>query len=261
VPSNRETAFDVGADAYDRFMGRYSRRLAPLFADFALVESLWRVLDVGAGAGALAAELVSRVGAAKVAAAEPSEQFVAVLNRSVSGIDVRRAPAEDLPWEDASFDAVLAQLVIGFVGDAAAATAEMARVVRPEGVVALCMWDEDGLDLTPPLRAAREVAVPPDAPPPPQLPFRSENALGQLLEEGRLRDVETGTLEVTSEYASFDEFWNAALGMSGPDTEWTRGLDRERLAAGREAAYHALGSPAGAFALRARAVAARATRR
>jgi SAM-dependent methyltransferase len=256
----RSMIFHVDDDAYDRFMGRYSKQLAPLFADFAGVGSGARVLDVGAGPGALAATLATRVGADHVAAAEPSPEFVAALGRRLPGIDAREAPAEELPWEDESFDAVLGQLVISFVADATAATAEMRRVARPGGVVALCMWTEEGLELAAPMRAAREAAAPPDAPPPPQLPFRSEDALGQLLSRAGLRDVETAMLEVQSEYASFDEFWDVARGMTGPDTAWMGGLDEEQLAPGRDAAHRFLGSPEGAFVLRARAACARAVR-
>lgn len=250
--------FHVSDSAYDRFMGRYSTQLAPLFADFAGVRSAQRVLDVGAGAGALTAELVARVGAEHVAAAEPSPEFMAVLGSRLPGIDAREVPAEELPWAAASFDTVLAQLVLSFVTDAAVATTEMCRVARPGGVVALCMWEEGGLELAPPLHAARKAVVGEDAPPLRALPYRSERALSDLLANAGLQQVETATLEVKSEYASFDEFWEVSRAMIGPDTAWMQGLDEERLAIGRAAAERALGSPAGAFTLAARAAAARA---
>ena len=89
--------FVVEADAYDRFMGRYSAPLAPAFAEFARIEPGVRVLDVGCGPGALTAELVSRVGADSVAAVDPSPPFVAAARERHPGVDVREAPAEDLP--------------------------------------------------------------------------------------------------------------------------------------------------------------------
>ena len=253
--------FHVDDDAYDGFMGRYSVRLAPLFADFAGVGRSQRVLDVGAGTGALAAELVARLGAAAVGAAEPSAEFSAGLRRRFADeVEVRQAPAEDMPWNDGSFDAALAQLVVSFVADPPAAAAEMARLVRPGGVVAVCMWHEDGLELAPPLKAARLAATPPDAPPPRQLPLRTEEELAGLLAGARLREVETAMLEVASDYASFDEFWEGSRAMVGPDTAWMREVGEDALATGRAAAYDALGSPRGAFTLRGRAAAARATR-
>ena len=88
--------FDVSDTAYDNFMGRYSFRLAPLFADFAGVQPGQRALDVGAGTGALSTELTRR--GAEVAAADPSPPFVAALERRLPDAEVRAAPAEDLPW-------------------------------------------------------------------------------------------------------------------------------------------------------------------
>src|SRR5919108_6564072 len=104
--------------AYDNFMGRFSQRLAPVFADFAGVEANQHVLDVGAGTGALTAELVRR--GTEVAAAEPSSAFVEALRGRFPGLDVREAGAERLPWPDESFDVALAQLVVSFMSDAPA---------------------------------------------------------------------------------------------------------------------------------------------
>jgi len=134
--------FRVGGDAYDDYMGRYSTRLAPLFADFAGVEPGSRVLDVGAGTGALTAELVAR--GASVAAAEPSPEFAAVLRERFPDLDVYDVPAEELPFVSDEFDVALAQLVVGFVTDGPAAAAEMARVARR---VAVCMWGVEEVDM------------------------------------------------------------------------------------------------------------------
>ncbi|MDE3025942.1 MAG: class I SAM-dependent methyltransferase, partial [Acidobacteriota bacterium] len=112
-------------EAYDRFMGRFSRKLAPVFADFAGIERDMRVLDVGAGTGALTAELVRRDVAS--AAIEPSPQFVAALRRRFPAVDVREGAAEELPWRDDSFDVALAQLVVSFMRDAPAGVREMLR--------------------------------------------------------------------------------------------------------------------------------------
>jgi SAM-dependent methyltransferase len=248
--------FHVSDELYDNFMGRYSVRLAPLFADFAGIEPGQRVLDVGAGTGALTAELVRR--GASAAAADPSPPFVAALRERLPGIEVEEAPAERLPWAAASFDAALAQLVIGFVENDVTAAAELRRVVKPGGVVALCMWDEGGLQLAGPLRNAR-LAVAPDAPPPP-VRYRTERELEALLAGAGLSDGETAALEVESEYESFDDYWQAAIGLVGPDTMWLRSLDAAGLARAAAEAHRALGSPSGGFALGARAAAARATR-
>jgi len=132
-------------------MGRFSSRLAPVFADFAGVEPGMRALDVGAGTGALTAELVRRDAAA--GAIEPSPAFVAALRSRYPGVDVREGGAEELPWPDDSFDVALAQLVIAFMSDAPAGLREMRRVA---GTVAVCMWDRDGMEMLAALNRTRD---------------------------------------------------------------------------------------------------------
>src|SRR5260221_2550841 len=123
----------VSDAAYDNFMGRFSTRLAPLFADFAGIDGGQRVLDVGAGTGALTAELVRR--GAETAAGEPSSAFVEALHRRFPEVDAREAGAEDLPWPGASFDAALAPLFVSFLNDAPPRVAGMGPVVRLRGGV------------------------------------------------------------------------------------------------------------------------------
>src|SRR5438270_478319 len=123
-------------------MGRYSILLAPQFADFAEISRAQRVVDVGCGPGALTAELAGRVGAARVSAVDPSEPFVEAVRARHADVDVRRAPAEELPFSDDTFDAALAQLVVHFMTDPVAGLREMVRVTRGGGVVAACVWDQ-----------------------------------------------------------------------------------------------------------------------
>jgi SAM-dependent methyltransferase len=144
-------SFEVSADAYTRFMARFSEPLAVQFADLAgappgggPVTPTLRALDVGCGPGALSAELVRRLGPGSVHAVDPSEPFVAAARDRLPGADVRLAPAEQLPFDDAGFDVTLAQLVVQFMTDPVAGLREMARVTRPGGVVAACVWDRGG---------------------------------------------------------------------------------------------------------------------
>ena len=131
-------SFDVSADAYDRFMGRYSATLSPQLADLAGVTAGQRAVDVGCGSGMLTAELVSRLGADAVAAIDPAELFVAAVAERNPGVDVRHGAAERLPFADDEFDVALAQLVIHFMADPVAGLREMARVTKPGGRLVVC---------------------------------------------------------------------------------------------------------------------------
>jgi SAM-dependent methyltransferase len=223
-------SFDVAADAYDRFMGRYSRHLSPQLADLAGVRSGQRVIDVGCGPGALTRELVDRLGAGAVAAADPSEPFVAATRARFPGVDVRRAPAEELPFPNDAFDAALAQLVVHFMTDPVAGLAEMARVTRRDGVVAACVWDHGGGQgpLSTFWRAAREIE--------PNVDDESERAgvreghLAELFTSAGLRDVEDTVLRVNLEHLTFDEWWEPFRLGVGPAGAFVVGLD----AAGQE---------------------------
>ena len=137
-------SFAAGPDAYDRFMAWYSVPLAPGFADFASIEAPQLVLDVGCGPGALDERLARRVGAHAVTAVDPSPGFVEAAQERNPDVAVRQAEAEQLPFDDESFDAALAQLVVHFMAEPIAGLREMRRVTRSGGVVAACVWDHAG---------------------------------------------------------------------------------------------------------------------
>jgi SAM-dependent methyltransferase len=246
--------FAVAGDAYDRFMGRYSRELAPRLIEFAGVEPGMRVLDVGCGPGALAERLASLAGSELVAAADPSEPFVAACAERVPGADVRRADAEELPWRDGAFDAALAQLVVNFMRDAALGVAEMRRVVRSAGIVAACTWDYgDGMQL---LRAFWDAAraVDPDAPDEGRsMRYRRPEELDDLWRRTGLKDVEIGPLVVETTYGGFDELWEPLTLGVGPAGSFCSALEPRRKQTLRDELVSRLGSPEGPFTLRARA--------
>jgi SAM-dependent methyltransferase len=251
-------SFEVAADAYDRFMGRYSILLAPEFADFAGVASGQRVLDVGCGPGALTGELVKRVGAEAVSAVDPSESFVAAMGERYGGVDVRHVAAEELPFLDGAFDAALAQLVVHFMSDPARGLGEMARVTRPSGVVAACVWDHAGG--SGPLRAFFQAAreLDPDADDESALAGTREGHLAELLAAAGLHHVESAILSVSVEHPSFEEWWEPfTLGVGLPGA-YVLGLDPAGRAELRDRCREAL--PTAPFTLTARAWAARGFR-
>jgi len=225
-------SFSAGPEAYDRFMGRYSTPLAPRFADFASIGEAQRVLDVGCGPGALTGELVRRFGADAVAAVDPSPGFVEAAGQRNPGVDVRRAEAESLPFDDGAFDAALAQLVVHFMTDPAAGIAEMRRVARGGGIVTACVWDHAG-GAGPLARfwdAARELD--PGVADESDLPGAREGDLERLLHEAGLGDVEERLLTVEVEHGSFDEWWEPFTLGVGPAGAYVQGLAedaRDRL--------------------------------
>ena len=235
-------------------MGRYSRELAPAFADFAGVEAGQTAVDVGCGSGILTAELARRLGAEAVAAADPSPLVEAAAAR-VPGADVRTAPAEKLPWPDASFDAALAQLVIHFLADPAAGLTEMRRVTRPGGVVAACSWNFPKMRLLGIFWQAARSVVPSAASE--SLELENLDELAALGREAGLEDVVTAPLEVSTRYETFDELWQSFQHGVGPAGEYCASLSPELRDAVRDEYRRRLGDPAGGFELGAEAWAVR----
>jgi len=251
-------SFDVAAEAYDGFMGRYSRLLSAQMADLAGVGVGHRVLDVGCGPGALTAELVKRAGPEGVSAVDPSASFVAAARARNPGVNVAQASAEQLPFSDQTFDAALAQLVVHFMTDPVAGLSEMARVTRPVGVVAACVWDHGGgrgpLSLF--WNAARQLdpAVNDES----LMAGARQGHLTQLFEQAGLREIEETALSVSLEHATFEEWWEPFTRGVGPAGAYLAGLNAEQRASLREHCRSL--SPASPFVVTAQAWAARGIR-
>jgi len=250
-------SFDVAAEAYDRFMGRYSVLLAPQMADLAEVVPDQRVVDVGCGTGSLVHGLVDRLGAASVAAVDPSEPFVEATTSRYPGVDVRRAAAETLPFEDATFHAAIAQLVVHFMADPVAGLGEMRRVTGPGGVVVACVWDHAGGQgpLGTFWRAARELD--PSVHDESGLAGTREGHLAALFLEAGLQDIQDRTLVADLEHPTFDAWWEPFTRGVGPAGAYVATLTPERESALRERCRDELGD--GPFVIAARAWAVRGT--
>jgi SAM-dependent methyltransferase len=234
-------SFDVSAEAYGRFMGGYSEPLAVQFAELAGVVAGQRVLDVGCGPGALTAELVRRVGTDAVSAVEPSESFLAAVRKRLPAVDVRPAPAEQLPFGDGTFDAVLAQLVVHFMADPVLGLQEMRRVTRAGGIVAACVWDHAGHrgPLTAFWRAVGELD--PAAGDESGLPGVREGHLAQLFAQAGLGTPHVTTLTVDVRHDNFGQWWEPFTLGVGPAGSYLAPLTPESRAALRARCQQVLG--------------------
>lgn len=248
-------SFDVAAEAYDRFMGRYSRPLAAVFADSARLPPVGRALDVGCGPGSLTAELSSRFGPDQVAGVDPSESFVAAAHERFPWADIRHGRAEELPFDDDVFDATLAELVVHFMTDAAAGAREMVRVTRPGGVVAACVWDFAGGRAPQSIFFAALASVVAQSDDESDRVGAAEGDLGALLAGAGCSDVEQSELTVAVDYPTFDDWWEPyTLGVApaGKQLAALSDAERERV---RERCLELL--PAAPFTMTATAWSAR----
>lgn len=227
-------SFDVTADAYGRFMGRFSEQLAVSFADSAGLTPADRVLDVGCGPGALTAELITRLGLDQVEAVDPAPRFVEAARARFPGLDVRLASAEDLPFADDVFDAALAQLVVHFMEDPVAGLREMGRVTASGGLVSACVWDLAGnrSPLSTFWSVVREID--PTAVTESGLAGARSGQLVELATAAGLVDPVGSTLTVTVEYADFEDWWEPYLLGVGPSGTYLARADDARRDAIRE---------------------------
>lgn len=253
--ADHKAMFQAPAELYDRFVGRYSSALARGMCTAADVRPGQRALDVGCGSGALLVALAAIVGEENAVGVDPSEPFLEAARAKVPGARVEVGSAEALPFADGEFDVTLAQLVVNFLDDPAAGVAEMARVTRPGGAVAACVWDySGGMTL---LRAFWEAAL--DVDPERaksrmehQMPFARPEELGELWESG-LTGVTVSAIDVEASYADFDDLWAPFLGGVGPAGSYAASLEPDLQARLADEFARRLGSPDGPFTLSARA--------
>jgi SAM-dependent methyltransferase len=218
-------SFDVTADAYGRFMGRFSEPLGERFVRVVGVHAGQRALDVGCGAGALTALLVDELGPGSVSAVDPSASFVSAVGGRFPDADVRLASAESLPYDDACFDVTLAQLVVHFMTDPHQGLREMARVTRPGGTVAASVWDHAGGrgPLAVFWRAAGEQD--PSTPDESHLAGVREGDLALLFMAAGMAGATSTSLEVVVEHADFDAWWDPFTLGVGPAGAHVASLD------------------------------------
>jgi ubiquinone/menaquinone biosynthesis C-methylase UbiE len=223
------------ASGYEQLMGRWSRRLAPAFIDFAGLAPDEKVLDVGCGTGSLTFELATHAELARIDAIDFSPTFVAAARgrNTDPRISIAEADAMALPFADASFDRALALLVLHFVPDPGQAISQMRRVVRAGGVVAATVWDHYGG--MPGMRMAVDtLAATTEGGQ--QLrtrymfqPMMAPGEMRQAFVAQGLRDVTETQLLVRMDYAGFDDFWAPIAAGEGPLGKFVAGLPPDAL--------------------------------
>jgi SAM-dependent methyltransferase len=249
---------------YEQYVGRWSRRVAPLFLSWLGVPAGRRWLDVGCGTGALCAAILDHCSPASVAGVEPSEGFLKSAKENLAGrAALHQGSATAIPLGDGSVDATVCGLVLNFVPDPLAGLAEMARVTRKGGTIAAYVWDYAGkMEL---MRYFWDAAVELDASAAkldegPRFPLCRPEALAKLFADAGLEHVEVQPIDIPTRFTSFDDYWQPFLGGQGPAPAYALSLDEGARARLRERLRERLPAAAdGSISLIARAWAARAT--
>jgi SAM-dependent methyltransferase len=247
-------------DAYEHFLGRWSRQVAPRFLRWLQPTPGLRWLDVGCGTGALTGAILQHAAPTTVLGLDPSEGFLEEAQRRLDGgpVQLRVGAAADAP--PAVADVVVSGLALNFAPDADAALAAMAAAA-PDGTVAAYVWDYAGrMQL---LRTFWDVAVSLDVTAidldeAQRFPLCEPSALVGLWERAGLSEVRTASIEVTTEFADFEDLWRPFLHGTGPAPAYLGTLEppaQERLREGVSRMVHP--EPDGRIRMHARAWAVR----
>ena len=220
--------------SYEQYVGRWSRRVAPLFLSWLEVPAGRKWLDVGCGTGALCAAIVDRCSPSSVVGVEPSEEFLETAKNNLGNrVAFHQGSATAIPLDDASVDVVVSGLVMNFVPDQPAALAEMARVTGRGGIIAAYVWDYAGkMDL---MRSFWDAAVELD-PTAANLhegirfPLCHPEALEKLFIGARLKNVEVTPIDIPTQFTNFDDYWQPFLGGQGPAPAYVMSLDEKARA-------------------------------
>lgn len=248
--TDKHDVWAVG-EAYDGYVGRWSRIIAAEFVRWLEVEAGARWLDVGCGTGALAGAIVAAARPSAVVGVDPSEGFLGVAKTRYPSVDFRVGDARDIPLGDNEFDAVVSGLCLNFVPEPARAVAQCVRVAKVGGVVAAYVWDyAKGMEM---MRHFWDVAVELD-PAAEQLdegrrfPVCRPEGLRELW--GGMRDVTVDAIEIPTVFQGFDDFWRPFLGGQGSAPGYAMSLSEDRRGRLRDTLRGRLGD--GEIALKAR---------
>lgn len=216
-------------DPYEQYVGRWSRRVAPLFLAWLKIPAQRRWLDVGCGTGALSAAILDNCSPLSVIGVEPSEGFLEKAKEQLGArVLLRRGSAAEIPLEDRSVDVAVSGFVLNFVPDALAAVREMARVTTDGGTIAAYVWDYAGrmemmrhfwdaaIDLNPDAAKLDEGA---------RFPLCRPEALTELFASAGLGGTEVTAIDIATSFATFEDYWRPFLGGQGPAPAYAMALE------------------------------------
>ena len=251
-------------DPYEQYVGRWSRRVAPLFLAWLKIPAQRRWLDVGCGTGALSAAILDNCSPLSVIGVEPSEGFLEKAKEQLGArVLLRRGSAAEIPLEDRSVDVAVSGFVLNFVPDARAAVREMARVTTDGGTIAAYVWDYAGrmemmrhfwdaaVDLNPDAAKLDEGV---------RFPLCRPEALTELFASAGLGGTEVTAIDIATSFATFEDYWRPFLGGQGPAPAYAMALEETARTRLRDRLRERIPLQAdGSISLSARAWAVRAT--
>jgi len=236
---DRATRHDVftAGDPYERYVGRWSRKVAPEFLTWLAMPRELDWLDVGCGTGALSQTILDRAAPKSVKGIDASAGFLEYAKANVT--DPRASfvvgDARSIPVDDASVDVAVSGLVMNFVPEPLRMAADMARAARPGGTVAVYVWDYSGqMGMMRVFWTTATELDPHAADEGPRFALCHPPALTAVFSEAGLDQVQVQPIDVPTVFRSFDDYWLPFLGGQGPGPAYVMSLDPERRYALRD---------------------------
>jgi SAM-dependent methyltransferase len=216
------------ADAYEQYMGRWSRKIAPLFLEWLAPPQRKNWIDIGCGTGQLSLQIASKCNPSHHIGVDQTEGFLSLARKNVPNAEFTVGDALSIDLPNDSVDYAVSGLLLNFVPDKAKALNEMARIARPEGVVALYVWDYaghmqimryffDAARVIDPKSSAFDDGI--------NAPICRPKALADAFSAAGLSHVETAPIDIAAAFIDFQDYWEPFLGGTGSAPKYCLSLD------------------------------------